>query len=79
MGYVFLALILAFFLAAALYLWANDFNSETYPIVFPAIGAIALSVYLGIKTIWIDEDDPRQSKVTVAFLHDRGAGQIHRV
>ena len=76
MGYVFLALILAFSLAAARYLWANDFNRETYPIVFPAIGAIALSVYLGIKTIWIDEDDPRQSKVTVAFLHDRVAGQV---
>ena len=76
MGYVFLAVILAFGLAAAIYLWANDFNRETYAIVFPAIGAIALSVYLGIKTIWIDEDDPHQSKVTVAFLHDRVAGQV---
>ena len=76
MGYVFLAVILAFSLAAAIYLWANDFNRETYSIVFPAIGAIALSVYLGIKTVWIDEDDPHQSKVTIAFLHDGVAGQV---
>ena len=76
MGYVFLAIIVAFSLAAGIYLWANDFNRETYPIIFPAIGAIALSVYLGIKIIWIDEHDPNQSKVTVAILHDRVAGQV---
>ena len=76
MGYLFLAVILAFALAAAIYLWANDFNRETYPIVFPAIGAIALSLYLGVKTVWIDEDAPHQSKVTVAFLLDRVAGQV---
>ena len=71
MGYGFLAVIVVFSVAAAAYLWVNDFNKETYPIVFPAIGAIALSGYLGIKTIWIDEEDPQQSKVTIAFLHDR--------
>ena len=76
MGYVFLAIILAFSLAAATYLWANDFNKETYPIVFPAIGAIVLSVYLGIKIIWIDKDDPHQSKVTVAVLYDPVSGQV---
>ena len=76
MGYMFLAVIFAFSVAAATYLWANDFNSETYPIVFPAIGAIALSVYLGFKTVWIDKDDPHQSKVTVALLHDRVTGQV---
>ena len=76
MGYLFLAVIVAFSLTAAIYLWANDFNRETYPIIFPAIGAIALSAYLGIKVIWIDEDDPHQSKVTVAVLHDRVAGQV---
>ena len=76
MGYLFLAIILAFSLASGLYLWANDFNRETYPIVFPAIGAIALSVYLGIKTIWVDEPDSRQSKVTIAFLYDRITGQV---
>ena len=76
MGYVFLAIVMAFSLTAAIYLWANDFNRETYPIIFPAIGAIALSVYLGIKIIWIDEHDPNQSKVTVAILHDRVAGQV---
>ena len=76
MGYVFLAIVMAFSLTAAIYLWANDFNRETYPIIFPAIGAITLSVYLGIKIIWIDEHDPNQSKVTVAILHDRVAGQV---
>ena len=76
MGYVFLAVILAFSLAAGIYLSANDFNRETYPIVFPAIGAILLSLYLGYKTIWIDKDDPHESKVTVAFLHDRVAGGV---
>ena len=76
MGYAFLAVIAVFSLAAAVYLWANDFNRETYPIIFPAIGAIAFSLYLGVKTIWIDEDEPRESKVTIAFLHDRAAGQI---
>ena len=76
MGYVFLVIILAFSLAAASYLWANDFNRETYPIVFPAIGAILLSLYLGFKIIWIDKDDPHESKVTVAFLHDRVAGHV---
>ena len=76
MGYLFLAVIVAFSLTAAIYLWANDFNRETYPIIFPAIGAILLSLYLGFKIIWIDKDDPHESKVTVAFLHDRVAGQV---
>ena len=44
MGYVFLVIIVAFSLAAAIYLWANDFNRETYPIIFPEIGAILLSL-----------------------------------
>lgn len=76
MGYLFLAIIVAFSGIAAFYLWTNDFNRETYPIIFPAIGAIALSVYLGIKSVWIDKDDPHESKVTVALLHDRVAGQV---
>ena len=29
-----------------------------------------------VKIIWIDEHDPNQSKVTVAILHDRVAGQV---
>ena len=40
------------------------------------IGAILLSLYLGFKVIWIDKDDPHESKVTVAFLHDRVAGHV---
>ena len=76
MGYVFLVVIFTFSFAAGIYLWANDFNRETYPIIFPAIGAILLSLYLGFKVIWIDKDDPHESKATIAFLHDRVAGQV---
>ena len=76
MGYLFLAIIVAFSCIAAFYLWTNDFARETNPIVFPAIGAIALSIYLGVKTVWVDKDDPHEAKVTVALLHDRVAGQI---
>ena len=76
MGYLFLAVIVVFSLITAIYLVSNDFNRETLPIVFPAIGAIAFSVYLGIKTIWIDKEDPHQSKVTIAILLDRVAGQV---
>lgn len=76
MGHVFLGVIFVFSVVAAIYLWANDFNKETHSIVFPAIGAIALSLYLGFKTVWIDKDDPRQSKVTVAILHDRVGGRV---
>ncbi len=76
MAYFFLAMIVAFAVLATVYLWQNDFARETLDVVFPAIGAIALSLYLGVKVVWIDAPSPHRSRVPVALLHDRAAGAV---
>lgn len=76
MGYFFAALIVVFAVLSVVYLTANDFARETHEVVFPAIGAILLSSYLGVKTIWIDNPDARRSRVPIAVLHDPVAGTV---
>lgn len=76
MAYVFLATILAFAALSTIYLWRNDFARETLDVIFPAIGAIGLSLYLGIKTVRIDAPAPHRSRVPVAILLDRTAGTV---
>lgn len=76
MAYVFLTIILAFAAVSTVYLRANDFNAETLEVIFPAIGAIALTLYLGVKSIYIDAPKPEMLRVTIAILHDTVSGNI---
>ena len=77
MAYVFLGFILLFAAVSIRYLVANDFARETLEVLFPAIGAIFLCFYLGVKSIWIDAPQPKIFGTSVAVLHDSGNGQIH--
>lgn len=76
-AYLFLAVIVAFMLLSFAYLKLNDFAKETLDVIFPAIGAIGLSLYLGVKVIWIDAPKPERARVPIAVLHDRATGAIH--
>lgn len=74
---IFLFVIVFFALLTAKYLYANDFNNETLPVLFPAVGAILLSIYLGFKSVRIDAPEKEIKHVTLAILHDRDSGNIH--
>jgi len=77
MAITFLLVIVSFAVLAALYLKANDFNSETLAVIFPAVGAILLSTYLGFKSLWIDAPEPEINDVNIAILHDWDSGNIY--
>ena len=65
-----LIVIILFAGLAAWYLKANNFARETVEVVFPAFGAILLSLYLGYKTVALDRPPPKRFGTTVAILHD---------
>ena len=73
---IFFLIILFFSISAAFYLYANDFNSKTLGVIFPAVGAMVFSLYLGVKSILIDAPEPVISQTTIAILHDRNNGDI---
>jgi hypothetical protein len=77
MAYVFFGLILLFAAISVTYLFANDFAHETLEILFPVVGAILLSGYLGFKSIYLDAPKPVKFSVPIAVLHDFAHGQIH--
>jgi len=76
MAYAFLALVIAFAALSTIYLWRNDFARETLDVIFPAVGAIALSLYLGFKTVYLDAPAAHRSRVPIALLHDRASGTV---
>ncbi len=71
-----LIVIILFAVLAAWYLNANNFARETLEVVFPAFGAILLSLYLGYKTVAIDRPPPKRFGTTVAILHDAAQGTV---
>lgn len=74
---LFLIIIVSFAGIATYYLYANDFNSETLAVIFPAVGAILLSIYLGFKSVRIDAPEPQINHVNIAILHDWDSGNIY--
>lgn len=76
MAILFLILVILFALAASYYLYKNDFNSETLGVIFPAVGAILFSVYLGVKSIWIDVPIHVNSRTNIVLLQDSKNGKI---
>lgn len=79
MAYVFLILIVLFAGAAIAYLIANNFARETLEVLFPAVGAILLSGYLGFKSIVLDAPEPKKFSISVAILHDSLNGKIRGI
>jgi hypothetical protein len=77
MAYVFVSLIVLFAGASIVYLVANDFAKETLEVLFPAMGAILLSGYLGFKSIVLDAPEPKRFGTSIAVLHDSINGQIY--
>lgn len=77
MAIFFWLLIIIFTLLITYFLIKNNFNSETIEIIFPAIGAILFSVYLGIKYIYIDSPPPEISRFNIVLLHDVNNGHIN--
>jgi hypothetical protein len=75
-GLAFLFVIIGFAGVALWYLWKNDFARETLEAVFPALGAILLSFYLGYKTAFIDRPPPKRFGAIVAILHDAAKGSV---
>jgi hypothetical protein len=76
---IFSIIIALFTVVASYYLYKNDFNSETLAIIFPAIGAIMFSGYLGYKSVWIDAPAPAKSKTNIALLLDLKSGEINPI
>lgn len=74
---IFFTLILLFAITASFYLYKNDFNNDTLSVIFPAVGAIILSFYLGFKSIYIDSPKPKLTRVNIVLLHDVENGLIH--
>lgn len=77
MAILFLILIVLFAISASYYLYRNDFNSKTIEVIFPAVGAIILSLYLGTKNIWIDSPEATVSRTNIVFLQDAQKGSVH--
>src|SRR5688572_7069928 len=76
MGYFFLALVTSFTVLCWAYLLSNDFAKETLETIFPAIGAIFLSVYLGYKSVVLDRPATKVFGGTVVVLHDPVQGAV---
>ena len=74
--YTFLIVIFGFAILAGLYLYVNDFAKETIEVLFPAVGAILFSLYLGIKTVVIDAPEHKTFNSSIAILHDDASGMI---
>lgn len=54
------------------YAYKNDFSSEILSFFLPALGAIILSFFVGIKFIYFDAPrKPDPTKLTVAIVHDK--------
>lgn len=77
MAIIFSIIIALFSVAAFYYLYINDFNSETLAVIFPAIGAILFSGYLGYKSVWIDAPVPVTSRINIVLLQDTNSGRIN--
>ena len=79
MTYVVAILVVAFAVICVFYLCANDFSKETLDVVFPVVGAILLSVYLGFKAVVIDGPAPTRFGGTVAVILDEVSGETFSV
>jgi hypothetical protein len=76
MAYMFALLILVFASGALFYLFSNNFARETLDVLFPAVGAILLSAYLGFKSVVIDRPEPKKFGTNIAVLHDTAQGTV---
>ncbi len=76
MTIAFLILIIGFATLATVYLLKNSFARETLDVLFPAVGAILLSLYLGFKSVVLDAPHPRTLYCPVAALLNTTNGRL---
>ncbi|MGH1376987.1 MAG: hypothetical protein ACRBCK_11645 [Alphaproteobacteria bacterium] len=72
--YGFLILVVFFAFFCGIYLYFNDFNKETIPVIFPVIGAICLSLYFGYKSVYIDAPQIKSGQMQIALVQDKKSG-----
>jgi hypothetical protein len=70
-------LIIAFTIIGTAFILVNDFSSEILPIIFPVIGAILFSIYLGINSVFINAPKDEEVKIPIAIMVDRDRGDFH--
>ena len=58
--YIFLAIIVIFSIGSFWYVYVNNFSRETLDILYPAVGAIVFSMYLGLKIGFINAPEPEK-------------------
>ena len=73
---IFLLIIIVFAIIVVYFEIKNDFAEETLEILFPAIGAILLSLYLGFNTIYIKNPKAKIIEIPIAVLHNTTTGEI---
>ncbi len=74
---IFLILIGAFAVLAVFFVVKNDFAEETIEILFPAVGAIVFSLYLGINTIYIKKPDAKRIETSIGILLNSSKGELY--
>ena len=77
MTYLFTFLIILYAAFALYFIINNNFNKEINPILFPTIGAILFSFYLGINAIYINKPGKREFEIPIAVLYDLNSGNIN--
>jgi hypothetical protein len=74
---IFLILIVSFAILAIIFVIVNDFAEETSEILFPAVGAIIFSLYLGINVVYIKKPETKSINIPIAVLQNRTIGWIY--
>lgn len=76
MTYVFAIVIAAFALISLAYIYVNSFSPDITPILYPAVGAILVSLFLMYKSVIIDAPSDQTSKTPVVIFDYPKSGQI---
>jgi hypothetical protein len=67
---LFLIVVSLFAIVAWVYVWQNNFAKETIDVLYPAFGAVLVSVYLGAKLVVVDSPEPLKFSTTAVLITD---------
>lgn len=74
--FLFIGIIVFFVIVTFSLLIKNNWTTDTLEILLPAIGAILLSIFIGIKQIYIDKAEPDEYVVPIAILVNQATGDF---